>query len=161
MSVCERKKRAFGDLVPPGFPLSARQECRWAALIILMAALPNIRFFTQLAVYREWLSESGAASLEEAYRIGLPAFKELLGGSLSGFLVILLLWLVLAGAHFMYFRNESHSIYTMKRLPARGELMLRTLAMPVLFTVVSVLLGLLLMAADAAAYRDMISRLPA
>lgn len=73
----------------------------------------------------------------------MPDFGVLLGRSLVGFLVVALGMIGLAAYHYAYHSQDSKSIYLMRRLPQRWELLRRCAAAPLLCALVSLLLAFL------------------
>lgn len=75
----------------------------------------------------------------------MPDFKEILGGCLLGFGVIILCMAAVAVYHYLYHFQGSKSIYLMKRLPQRWELLKRCLMLPVISILICLTTALLLL----------------
>ena len=75
----------------------------------------------------------------------MPDFGSLLGRSLAGFLVVALCMIGLAAYHYAYHYQDSKSIYLMRRLPQRWELLRRCAAAPLLCAAASFLLAFLVL----------------
>ncbi|MBQ4562859.1 MAG: hypothetical protein IJA58_00090, partial [Lachnospiraceae bacterium] len=127
---------------PPG--LYWEREAKWveagvlgtAVLAILVFLVRCLTTVGNLYEYKWKLAENGAyQKVGYGLKDGamMPAVSELLGGSRIGFALVGLLIVIFAVNHYRHYRQESMSIYLMKRLPNRWEYHRRNLTLPVMF----------------------------
>ena len=67
----------------------------------------------------------------------MERFRVLLGNGLAGFAITALVMLLFSIYHYLYHFQDSKSIYLMRRLPRRWELLRRCLTLPVAAAVLS------------------------
>jgi hypothetical protein len=128
---------------PPGLEL--KQEFQFFVIGTICAALYSLSFlirFTDALSQLYWRNGLERTLIPDAV---MPDFRELLGSSLAGFLVIGLCMIPFALYHYAYHRQGSKSIYLMRRLPDRWELHRRCLTLPALGAVICLILALLLL----------------
>ena len=146
------KMSFFQRLTPPG--ISAREEFRWIRNGLIVSLLFSLlffsRFFTQ---YDNLFYQLGDGSRVLRQGALMPSYMEVLGLSLGGFLILALCMLPLAAWHYGYHYQGSKSIYLMKRLPGKGELIRGCLGMPLLGAAVSAGTGLFLLFLYGGFYR--------
>lgn len=116
---------------PPGIDL--RQE--WRAFLIGNIASVIVSFFAFLAKYIEardllFVYEIDRKILKEGAIIA--PFSSLFSFYFLGFFFVACIFLGYVVYHYSYFRQDSMSIYLMKRLPDKRELHRRALTVPVL-----------------------------
>ena len=116
---------------PPGIDLG--QE--WRVFLVGNIASVIVSLFAFLAKYIEardllFVYEIDRKILKEGAIIA--PFSSLFSAYFLGFLFVALFLLGYVIYHYSYFRQESMSIYLMKRLPDKQELHKRALAVPVL-----------------------------
>ena len=75
----------------------------------------------------------------------MPDFVTLLGHYLIGFLLVALCMLAIVAYHYLYHRQGSKSIYTMRRLPDGMVLHRRCWTLPVLMALASLLAAFVLL----------------
>lgn len=115
---------------PPGMTSSAD-------IIQLAVGFPSAAIFCLGSFLLKYNRASADLESKNLWTNGvMPPFRELLKGSMSGFGVLAAV--ILAGILFRYvfFHRESKSIYLMRRLPSKTELLKRILVIP------AILLGL-------------------
>lgn len=130
--------------VPPGF--DAGRELRWIGGGLVASALLSLTFFSAYneRYYHLFLWENGGQVLiENAWMV---SFTDLLGVSLFGFALLALCMAGLAAFHYASYYQGSRSIYLMRRLPRRRELWRRCFALPGAAALLSLTLGLGLLA---------------
>lgn len=138
------RKRKITEFVPPG--LNGAAELGWIIAGIAASALFSLVYvYRYIRVYTE-----AAAEYEIAAKYGyeiiyyFPAFRQLLGGCLSGFIIMIVIMALLCLFHrYMHF-NGSGSIYTLRRLPQKGELFKYTCGLPLFGAILGFCLGLLI-----------------
>jgi len=75
----------------------------------------------------------------------MPEFTEILGNGLHNFLLYCILLLAVVVWNYLYYYQDSKSIYLMKRLPNRMELHRRAWMLPVLGILVTLVVAFLLL----------------
>ena len=134
------KRPDFSALVPPG--VNGTKEVRWTLIGVgLSAAAGLLGFLFQLGgqcTSARLRLEAGEPSVE------IDAFREILGGNLFCFALMNLVMVGMLFYHIDLHYRPSRSIYLMRRLPQRWELLRRCAALPLLGLLCSVLVwGLL------------------
>lgn len=125
-------------LAPLG--LGGRLTAKWfacgggAAICISWAGFLNAYYNARSMLYSWERLVPGAV---------MQPFYEILGNTLSIFGIAALCMLPLALWHYYYHYQDSRSIYLMRRLPKRGELWRRCLALPLLGLTACALLAVL------------------
>lgn len=74
----------------------------------------------------------------------MPDFGSVLGNSLIGFFITAAIMLILTAVHYEWHKTGSKSIYTMKRLPQKGEFLKRCATLPLATAAISILTAMLL-----------------
>lgn len=123
-------KHGWARHVPPGVNLD--QGLGWFAGGISVSLLYSLGFLIRYAnEYQSLFLWDGLAKVLNTSAV-MPDFVQILGGSLSGFLVLALCMAAVAVYHYSYHYQGSKSIYLMRRLPNRWELPRRCLTMPLM-----------------------------
>ncbi len=138
-------KRKLKDLLPVG--IRPQEEVKPILIGLIGSALFSQSFwFSYFENYNRIIQMSERQN--QVYYYGQSAvmnsFAELFGHCMIGFLLIAVSMLVLAVFHYLYHYQGSKSIYRMKCLPDRWELLRRCLSIPVLVLLLCVLLVLVL-----------------
>lgn len=135
----------MADIVPVGF--NWRRERNWLIAVWGACLLNSFSYFNSLprCINMLYTTRFGKrVLLEEA---SMPAFDQVLGRSISAFWFLSILVLLLGLYHWFYHYQSSKSIYLMRRLPQRFELLKRCITFPLiaalLFAVSAVLLTLI------------------
>ena len=138
-----RKKTDLTRLAPPGMPYTS--EVALFLIGLFIAFLYSWLFFDRLVSAVEGLyltTPQGAVLNADAV---MPDFAELIRGTLNGFLLLLPFTLLPALRHFLYFYQDSRSIYLMRRLPSRMELPRRCLSLSLAMMFLSLFTAVLLL----------------
>ncbi len=130
------KKRLTWDercerMIPPGAAVGA--EMLLLRVGILLSFVFSLSFFIRYAASHKKLFyvENGIRLLKD--NAVMPEFAELREDIFTGFLIVALCQLILIGYHYACFSmGGSKSIYLMRRLPSRWELMRRVLSFPLI-----------------------------
>ncbi|MGI5884338.1 MAG: hypothetical protein ACOX83_05140 [Candidatus Spyradocola sp.] len=143
--------RRFEDCVPAG--LCARKEAGWIASGYALSALWSLGFLLRYFTARSSLFQivNGKKVLWEGAKI--DPFPELLDSALLGFAAVAIAMVLLALWHLLYHYQGSRSIDLMRRLPRKGELPLRCLALPLAGAIGAGALAALLYGIYFAVYR--------
>lgn len=130
-------------LVPPG--VNARQELTWMLVGWALSFVYSLGFAMRLA--QELSALYRVTGGKRVLRIDavMPDFAGLLGSHLYGFLLVALCMLAIVAYHYLYHRQGSKSIYTMRRLPDGMELHRRCWTLPVLMALASLLAAFVLL----------------
>lgn len=137
------KEKQIIAFVPLGIDL--QQELKWITILLAVSFLYSMTFLIYLSNAYHELFAYIAGKKVMIDGVIMPDFVELLGNSLSGFLITALSMAGLLGYHYLYHFQGSKSIYLMKRLPDRMELWKRCLGLPVLSAVLSLCIAVLLL----------------
>lgn len=151
MSMRQKWSDLVRRLTPPGYDASV--ELGWLAVGGMIA------FITSLGGFGSRLN-SALSTLRMADRLGnlryptmmMPYFAEILGGALWSFVILAVIALLLIPVHAGYWYQGSRSIYLMRRLPQRGELLRRTAGLPVLIAAAALAAALALLLVYFAIY---------
>lgn len=136
--------------LPPGVDLE--RELAWFEGGIFVSLLYSLGFLLRYAnEYQSLFLWNGSEKVLDTSAV-MPDFIQILGGSLSGFLVLALCMAATAAYHYSYHFQGSKSIYLMKRLPNRWELPRRCLTLPVLGIITCLGIALLLLLIYYAVY---------
>lgn len=112
--------------VPPG--MSFRVQGMTLLIGLLVSFAYSLQFFgSYFEQYQLLFSENGYLNTDAA----IDAFLPILGSALNGFYMLAVVMLLFSVRNWMYFYQESRSIYLMKRI-RRKELYIRILTLPVL-----------------------------
>lgn len=141
INVTEKQISAFA---PAGINL--RQEVKWINILLAASFCYSLIFLIYLSNAYHGLFTYIAGKKVLVDGAIMPDFAELLGTSLSGFLITALSMAGLLAYHYLYHFQGSKSIYLMKRLPDRLELWRRCLSLPVLAAVLSLCIAAVLLA---------------
>ena len=146
------KKGFIWNLVPPG--TKAKRELIWIIIGLILSAAASCLFIYRYCInYRSLLYAQNVCKRSGLEFTGtMPSFTSLLGGSLSGFLIMIAAMAMLALAHRSSFRSGSMSIYLMKRLPQKGDFLKYTWGMPALGAALSIITGLVILFIYLAVY---------
>lgn len=147
------RKADFTRFAPPGADL--RPQWRVFFLGTGLSFLYSLGFifrcfdaWNELYVYQ-------ASTDSRVLRAGafMPDFFQLLDGAMLGFGLLALIMLGFCMVYYAYHRQESRSIYLMRRLPNRWELHRRCLSLPLLGAAASILAAALLVVVYYGIYR--------
>jgi hypothetical protein len=129
---------------PPGFVL--RPERRFFLAGMACAVLYSLGFLGRFFDARTNLYRYEGTKRVLLPGTLMPDFYVLLDNALIGFVVLALCMLVFILWHYLYHRQNSKSIYLMRRLPKRWELHRRCLTLPLAAVLLCLLAaGLLLL----------------
>ncbi len=124
------------NYAPPGL-LNVWSGVRIYVTLLIIAVITSL--WTPAQICGEyWSLFAIDAATGEKYLIDrmMPRFEEMIGTTLFFWLAALYaLWMMVPYA--MTFRQESQSIYLMKRLPTRGEMFRRVAILPLLGLLIS------------------------
>ena len=123
-------KHKLFRLSPPGYEL--RFESRFFAWGLVLSVLFSTGFLMRFGDARNGLYNYQAGRKTLLPGAVMPDMSELLGGALSGFLILALCMLAMTALRYAYHRQGSKSIYLMRRLPDKWELHRRCIVLPVL-----------------------------
>lgn len=121
----------FEKMVPPG--VDYKKEVRYFLCALLFTFLSSmVWFFIRFQDFHRNLYNTADRLGEQIVIEGamMPDFKLVLGGCLLGFAVLVLCAAAGAGYHYLYYFQGSKSVYLMKRLPKRWELLKRCTVLP-------------------------------
>ena len=123
------KNDRLDRLVPVG--MSGKSELCLLAAGLALAALISLGFLANFSsAVNALYIRSGSVRMLDPNAVMAP-FAELVSGCFVGFGVLAVIMPFLAGYHYSrHYSGGSRSIYTMRRLPDRGELHKRCLALP-------------------------------
>ena len=116
---------------PPG--VDVKKELRLYLTGLGLAAFWSLGWLYRWAaalseLYIHWPDGTRVLNSERV----MPWFFALMQGAPLGFALMALCMPALAVYHLLYFYQDSRSIYLMRRLPARGELLRRVLILPLM-----------------------------
>lgn len=137
-------KYKLEDYLPVG--ANWRQELKWVAVCLMGSLLFSFTYLLRLYEHYNRLFDTVGQMRFLREGAVMPDFAVLLGRSLGGFALSVLCAGVLLAYHYAYHFQGSKSIYLMRRLPQRGELLRRCCALPAasallaVFTAMAVLL---------------------
>ena len=115
---------------PPGMDIT--HEKSWLIGGLPVGILWSFVFFFRYAdAYEELFTRSGGEQVLKPGAVIQP-FDEIMGPSLLALVLVAFIMLQFLFHHWFYFYQGSRSIYLMKRLPQKGELVKRILILPVL-----------------------------
>lgn len=123
-----QRNKLFSRLTPPGIPL--RRELSFLLGGYLLAFLFSCQYLARYSEARGELFEYVAGRRVLCEGAVITDFTVLMRFSTFGFFAVACALLGLAVFHYAYYRQESMSIYLMKRLPCRRERHVRALAFP-------------------------------
>lgn len=138
------KRLDLKRLVPLG--VNAQQELTWMLVGWIFSAFYSLCFvYMYQWNYRLLFDDTikGARVLDE--NAVMPDFVTLLDHYLIGFLLVALCMLAIVAYHYLYHRQGSKSIYTMRRLSDGMELHRRCWTLPVLMALASLLAAFVLL----------------
>lgn len=141
--------KKINHMTPPGFEWML--VVNWSVVGIISCSLISTFGFLSryghgwrsLLVSEEVTDTTGRYWNEYKWVGTLPSFSGMMESIMVPFVYLMVIILLLAILHYLYFYHESKSIYLMKRLPKRGEIHRRSLALPLMLIgtcVVTVLL---------------------
>ena len=146
-----KKRFDLRRLTPPG--LSAKLESSWAAALLVPILLWHAVYWIALLHARNDLFLTVDGKAELIPNAVMPDFCELVRGAYNGFAILFLFLICLAFYHYTFFFRRSRSIYLMKRLPQKGELIYRCTALPALLLLASLALMGILFLSDFGLYQ--------
>ena len=136
-------KRRLEALVPVG--LDPHTELRWFAIGMGVSALYSIKFlFSFFSVRGDLLYQLKHLPLQDTQLLEMPHFWFFLDRAYLGFLLLALCMPAVALFHYLYHYQGSRSIYLMRPLPDRWELLRRCIALPLCGALAALLTGLLI-----------------
>lgn len=144
------KRLDLQRLVPPG--VDARQELRWLLGGWALSFVYSLGFVIRMVQERSMLYRVAGSGRVLRTGVAMPDFAGLLGRHLYGFLIVALCMLAIVAYHYLYHRQGSKSIYTMRRLPDGMELHRRCWTLPVLMALASLLAAFVLLMIYYVAY---------
>ena len=118
------------------FPIGYDTTHEYAVLFFgtLLITIISLLYFSDLSTV--------VGSNEE--NIVIPKFIDLAGKYLGLYLIEILALISFIGIHYSYHFKESKSIYLMKRLPVKGELIKRCITMPIVFSIIVLIIALII-----------------
>lgn len=131
--------RGLARLFPPGWPWQVTAECTLGALLVCWCSAVLL-FLYRFDLAKMPLYAPGSDHVLVGSARIVP-FAQIFGHALLGFWIVALCMVLLPLFHYLWHWQGSKSIYLMRRLPRRGELVRRCLAGP------AALLALTLLAA--------------
>lgn len=123
--------------IPPGFPIHTEFGVWLGGMIF--SVLYSFSFFASFSETKKILSIHQELQQETI----MPDFVDILDISLAGFLVMAFCMLIFIFIHHVYYYQGSKSIYLMRRLPTRFELIKRNITLPILAAVSCLLIAFL------------------
>lgn len=138
-----KMKSKLEQYVPLG--IEHRQQMRWIGIGVALSFLYSLGFLFRLSQEYHALFRVIGRKKVLIQGASMPDFVDILGNSLIGFLIVALCMLALLAYYYFYHYQGSKSIYLMKRLPRRWELMKRCVTLPVLSAVAVLLLSAMLL----------------
>lgn len=120
-------------------------ERKWLQGGLALSVIYSLGFFIRLTSSRSQLFETVGGKRILVDGAVMANFSEVLGSALLGFLIVLLLTIPLAAYHYFYHYQGSKSIYLMRRLPDRWELLRRCVSLPVAVAAFMLLIAVLLL----------------
>lgn len=144
-------KNALDAWTPPG--IRAAAEIKWIAAGLSLSFLYSLKFVFHFLSHRSdllWMVENVPPL--QMPEVSMPGFFALLDHGLAGFAAVAVCMAGLALYHWFYHYQGSKSIYLMRRLPQRWELLRRCAALPALGAAACLFTALLLLALYCAIY---------
>lgn len=142
-SVRNRMEKAVRSLMPAG--LDCGKEIRMLYLGILAGVLYSTRFcLIYYSCYKDLFVSAGGKRILLNHA-EMQGFDVMIRGAMAGFSLMILCLLAVMLYHYLYHFQGSRSIYTMRRLPDRWELLKRCVAVPLMGIAVCLVLALLLL----------------
>lgn len=126
---------------PPVGYTGKNEEMVFMAGLALSIVL-SFRFFSNLQEEFNRIEILYGGRIPHAYTF--PAFSELTNGIFAGFVILIVIMALFIPVYYFYHLQESKSIYLMKRLPAKNELVRRCISLPVFHITVTAITGILL-----------------
>lgn len=124
-------------MAPPGMELSGMRRTMITGLTL--SVIGSFGFlFRYMDAYADLFDRINGVKVLHSGAM-MPAFAELLGGFLNGFLIMAVVMLGFIFYHYNYHHQESKSIYLMRRLPSRWERHRRCLVLPIMAALFCVL----------------------
>lgn len=121
------------------------QEVKWICIGLILSTLYSFGFLFSLSQEYSALFTNNFPNPVLRKGAIMPDFVELFGHYWIGFLIVSLCMVALLIHHYAYHYQDSKSIYLMRRLPNRWELLKRCAALPLFSVAVSFLMGFLLL----------------
>jgi len=134
-----------GRNTPPG--MYWERELKWLrGGMIASVSLTFIAFLVRCLITvgnlyeSKWVPRGDGSFVKTGFGLKygamMPPVTEVLDGNRTGFVLVAVVLVAFAVNHYRYYRQESMSVYLMKRLPDRWEYHRRNLALPVTSLVV-------------------------
>lgn len=144
-ALMKKQKLDLTRWAPPG--LNLKPEIKFFAAGLVLAVLYSFLFFERYLSARADLyiysySSSTRVLLPDAV---MPDFYILLEHYWAGLAVLAVCMLALIIYHYVYHRQDSKSIYLMRRLPSRWELHRRCLTLPLIAILICLLTAIILL----------------
>lgn len=139
----------FAELMPDVIPLGLdwRREVKALIWLWISCVLISFCYFIDLSQHINSLygwDRINGQQVKVLRGTMMPDFYEVLDGNMDALFIGAVLALLLAVYHYTYHYQGSRSIYLMRRLPKKYELLKRCLTVPVAASVVLLLTALLL-----------------
>jgi len=138
-----KNKIKLNDFFPLG--IDYYRELKWVNISFLVSFIYSLGYLFKLnSSYNSLFLVVDARKFLKTGAI-MDDFVFILKESLSGFIVIAVCMIALAAYHYFYHYIDSKSIYLMKRLPNHFDLHKRCFTYPILITVISLIVALILL----------------
>jgi len=142
-------KNRLINKIPPGYPFDKVWSAYWLGYIT--SAVWSLMFLVKYSEARSnlYMAEAGSKLIPGAV---MPDFEKLIGASFYGFLIFAAACILFSYSFYRYFHKDSKSIYLMKRLPSRYELLSRCVTVPAAGALLSLASALIFLAVYFAIY---------
>ena len=139
------KNRKLSSLAPPG--ADVKKELKWTVIAITASALRSLFFIRRyLQGYRYSMQcYEYSVTYDVLFAEQMPPFGRLISGLFTGFWMVIIGMVILGVFHWRMHFGASRSIYLLRRLPDRKELIRRTIGMPLLGTVIDMAAAVILL----------------
>ncbi len=131
------------DYIPAG--IDYHQELKWVVSGLIISTLFSLKYLIALGNEYDRLFQYVHFKRILIEGAKMPDYIDILGSSLIGFFIISLASVGLLGYHYLYHYQDSKSIYLMRRLPNRFELLKRCISLPVAIILTSLVISFLLL----------------
>lgn len=129
--------------VPLG--VNYRYELQWIAYGLLASFLYSLGFLISYTNhYKSLFVWVGTEKILQQGAV-MPDFIEILGRSLIGYFILALCMIAILVYHYAYHYQGGRSIYLMKRLPSRLELLRRCVTLPILAAALIICMAIVLL----------------
>lgn len=134
----------YEHLVPPGASVKTIRDVLWSGITV--SGLYSLTFLIRYIDKRESLFYTDSVGRKHLTEGALmPDFADIIGDSLGLFWILAVALLGFIIYHYMYYRRGSKSIYLMRRLPSAWEIHKRSITMPVLVSVCTVICAFIML----------------